>query len=249
MAWRSSASRAVFSADKVWTSSGGRGRAQIEASRAIWGVPRFDLLQVHNLVAWQEHLRDAVRDEGRGRAALCRHHHLGRPPARAVRADHARRSRSISCSSPTTSLDREAEERLLPLARDRGIAVMVNRPFRQGALIRRLEREPLPGWAAEIGCTSWAQFILKFIVSHPAVTCRDPGDDPRRPCPREHCRRSGPAARRGDATAHGGPYQRALMQEWWTYRPADFLLFSPRTYWRLFELATRRSGRCRSRRF
>ena len=71
-------------------------------------------------------------------------------------------------------LDREPEERLLPLARDRGIAVMVNRPFRQKALIRRFEGVALPDWADEIGVSSWAQLILKFILSHPAVTVAIP---------------------------------------------------------------------------
>ncbi len=71
-------------------------------------------------------------------------------------------------------LDREAEERLLPLARDRGIAVIVNRPFRQGDLTRALARHPLPAWAAELGCRSWAQVLLKFILAHPAVTCAIP---------------------------------------------------------------------------
>jgi diketogulonate reductase-like aldo/keto reductase len=71
-------------------------------------------------------------------------------------------------------VDREADERILPLARDRGIAVIVNRPFREGALTRALARQPLPPWAAEIDCTSWAELVLKFIVSHPAVTCAIP---------------------------------------------------------------------------
>ncbi|MET0982969.1 MAG: aldo/keto reductase, partial [Telluria sp.] len=71
-------------------------------------------------------------------------------------------------------LDREVEERILPLARERRIAVIVNRPFRQGDLTETLAGKPLPGWAAEIGCTSWAQALLKFIVSHPAVTCAIP---------------------------------------------------------------------------
>ncbi len=71
-------------------------------------------------------------------------------------------------------LDRDVENRILPLARDRGIAVIVNRPFREGALIDRVARHPLPRWAAEIDCGTWAQFILKFIVSHPAVTCAIP---------------------------------------------------------------------------
>ena len=68
-------------------------------------------------------------------------------------------------------LDREVEERILPLAKERGIAVIINRPFREGALLRKIQRRPLAEWATEIDCTSWAQFILKFIVSHPAVTC------------------------------------------------------------------------------
>jgi len=70
--------------------------------------------------------------------------------------------------------DREAEQRLLPLAAERGIAVLVNRPFQQGDLLRRLQRHPLPAWASEIGCASWAQFALKFVISHPAVTCAIP---------------------------------------------------------------------------
>lgn len=71
-------------------------------------------------------------------------------------------------------LDREVEERILPLAQEKGIAVIVNRPFRQGDLIRQIEDEPLPDWIAETGARSWAQFLLKFIISHPAVTCAIP---------------------------------------------------------------------------
>jgi diketogulonate reductase-like aldo/keto reductase len=71
-------------------------------------------------------------------------------------------------------LDREVEQRLLPLAQERGIAVLANRPFREGALLRQLASHPLPGWAAEIGCSTWAQVALKFIVSHPAITCAIP---------------------------------------------------------------------------
>ena len=71
-------------------------------------------------------------------------------------------------------LDREPEARILPLAQERGMAVIVNRPFRQGVLIDSVARHPLPSWAAEIGCANWAQFLLKFIISHPAVTCAIP---------------------------------------------------------------------------
>ena len=87
-------------------------------------------------------------------------------------------------------LDREVEAQILPLARDRGIAVIANRPFRQGALIRLLERKPLPEWARETGAATWPQFLLKFIVSHPAIV-RHPGDVPRRARAREHGRGNG----------------------------------------------------------
>jgi diketogulonate reductase-like aldo/keto reductase len=160
----------LFSADKVWISSGARGPAQIEASRQYWDIPRFDLLQVHNLLSWEEHLPTllAMKAEGRLR-------HVGITTSegrRHAELERIMRSQPIDFVQLTYNvLDREAEDRLLPLARERGIAVIANRPFRQGSLIRSIERHPLPGWAAEIECSSWAQLILKFIVSHPAVTC------------------------------------------------------------------------------
>jgi diketogulonate reductase-like aldo/keto reductase len=163
----------LFSADKVWISSGARGPTQIEASRRHWGVARFDLLQVHNLLAWEDHLRTllAMKAEGRVR-------YVGITTSEGRRHDELERVMrgqppdfvQLTCNV----LDREAEGRLLPLARERGVAVIANRPFRQGSLIRSVERHPLPGWAVEIGCANWAQFLLKFIVSHPAVTCAIP---------------------------------------------------------------------------
>jgi diketogulonate reductase-like aldo/keto reductase len=164
---------ALFSADKVWIGSGARGPAQIEASRRLWRVPRFDLLQVHNLLAWQEHLPTllAMKADGRLRyvgitTSEGRRHGEFERIMRAHPLDFVQLSYN--------ALDRDAEQRLLPLARERGIAVIVNRPFRQGDLTRTLARHPLPGWAAEIGCTTWAQVLLKFIVAHPAVTCAIP---------------------------------------------------------------------------
>jgi diketogulonate reductase-like aldo/keto reductase len=161
----------VLSADKVWTS--GDGASQIEATRRLWGVARFDLLQVHNLVAWEKQLPllQAMKDAGRLRyvgitTSEGRRHRDFEQIMRAQRIDFAQLTYNL--------LDREAEQRLLPLARERGIAVLANRPFREGALLRQLQRHPLPGWAAEIGCASWAQVALKFIVSHPAVTCAIP---------------------------------------------------------------------------
>jgi diketogulonate reductase-like aldo/keto reductase len=160
--------RQVFSADKVWTSS--NGDAQVEASRQLWRVPRFDLLQVHNLLAWERQLPllQSMKAAGRLRyvgitTSEGRRHGDMERIMREHRIDFAQFSYNPA--------DREAEQRLLPLARERGIAVLVNRPFREGALLQRLRGMPLPAWAAQIDCTSWAQLVLKFIVSHPAVTC------------------------------------------------------------------------------
>ncbi|MGO1080745.1 aldo/keto reductase [Inquilinus sp. CA228] len=161
----------LFAADKVWTSGDGPG--QIEQSRRLWGVPRFDLLQVHNLLAWEAHLDTlfAMKAEGRLR-------YVGITTSEGRRhgeIEQVMRGRPIDFVQITYNiLDREVEDRILPLAQDRGIAVIVNRPFRQGDLIHDLEGEPLPGWAGEIGCASWAQILLKFVVSHPAVTCAIP---------------------------------------------------------------------------
>lgn len=163
----------LFAADKVWISSASRGPAQIEASRQAWGVPRFDLLQVHNLLSWDAHLRTlfAMKAEGQLRyvgitTSEGRRHGEFEQIMRAQPLDFAQVTYNI--------FDREAEDRILPLARDRGMAVIVNRPFRRGDLIRKFARYPLPGWAADIGCASWAQILLKFIISHPAVTCAIP---------------------------------------------------------------------------
>jgi diketogulonate reductase-like aldo/keto reductase len=161
----------LFAADKVWTS--GDGSAQIEESRRFWGVPRFDLLQVHNLLAWETHLDTlfAMKAEGWLRYVGITTSE-GRRHGEIERVMH---SRPIDFVQITYNiLDREVEDRILPLAQDRGIAVIVNRPFRQGELIDDVEGETLPGWAGEIGCGSWAQILLKFVVSHPAVTCAIP---------------------------------------------------------------------------
>ncbi len=163
----------LFSADKVWTSSGARGPEQMETSRRLWHVPRFDLLQVHNLLAWEEHLPTLRAMQAAGRLR-----YIGITTSEGRRHPEFLR---IMASQPLdfiqvsyNPLDREVERRILPLARERGIGVIVNRPFRQGALTEALRRHRLPGWAAELGCASWAQVLLKFIVSHPAVTTAIP---------------------------------------------------------------------------
>ncbi len=161
---------ALFSADKVWISSGERGPAQIEASRRHWGVARFDLLQVHNLLAWETHLPRLLEMKRAGRVR-----YVGVTTSEGRRHGEIERvlsTQPIDFVQITYNvLDREVERRILPLAHERGIAVLVNRPFRQGALIDAVRRRPLPSWAADAGATSWAQLLLKFIVAHPAVTC------------------------------------------------------------------------------
>lgn len=163
----------VFAADKVWIGDAARGPAQIEASRAAWGLPRFDLLQVHNLLSWQEHLATLAQMKKDGRVR-----YIGITTSEGRR--HAEFER-IMAAHPLdfvqvsyNPLDREVEQRILPLARERRIAVIVNRPFRQGALTDALAKRPLPAYAAELGCRTWAQLVLKFIVSHPDVSCAIP---------------------------------------------------------------------------
>lgn len=165
---------ALFAADKVWVSGAERGRSQIATSRQHWQLQRpFDLLQVHNLLDWETHLPHLFEMKAAGQLR-----HVG------ITTSEGRRHRAfatimehhpLDCVQLSYNLlDREAEQRLLPLARERNIAVLVNRPFRQGALLAALQRHPLPGWAAEIGCRHWAQVALKFVLSHPAVTCAIP---------------------------------------------------------------------------
>lgn len=166
-------SAGLFSADKVWTPFASAGAAQIEESRRLWGVGRFDLLQVHNVLAWEKHLETLLLMKSQGRLR-----YVGITTSEGRRHDEFERimrQQPIDFVQFTYNvLDREVEARLLPLARDRGIAVIANRPFRQGALTSALEPHPLPGWAVEIGCRSWAMALLKFIISHPAVTCAIP---------------------------------------------------------------------------
>ena len=165
--------KAVWSADKVWDGDLARGTAQMETSRQRWGVQRFDLLQVHNLLSWEAHLPRLFEMKAAGRlryVGISTSH--GRRHAEVAQI---LRSQPLDFVQLTYNLvDREVEQRLLPLARERGVAVIVNRPFRQGALPQQLARHPLPGWAGDIGCADWAQVALKFVVSHPAVTCAIP---------------------------------------------------------------------------
>lgn len=162
-----------FAADKVWIQGGENGPAQINESARRWGVGQFDLLQVHNLLSWRAHIDTLFQMKADGRLR-----YVGVTSYAGLRYDDIERimeNHPLDFIQITYNLaDREAEHRLLPLALDKGIAVIANRPFREGALIDAVKRRPLPDHAAEFGATNWAQYLLKFIVSHPALTVTIP---------------------------------------------------------------------------
>ena len=164
----------AFLATKVWTTGHAAGVAQMQRSFKLLRADRIDLLQVHNLVDWRTHLETlrAWKREGRITYLGVTHYTASaydelEAVMRAEPWDFVQLNYAID--------DRAAERRLLPLAADRGIAVLVNRPFGGGGLLGRLRGKPVPDWAAEIGCRSWAQILLKYVLGHPAVTCVIPG--------------------------------------------------------------------------
>ena len=162
----------LIAADKIWTRFGDGGE-QLAETRARWGLARLDVMQVHNLVNWREHLAmlRRAKDDGRVR-------YIGVTTSHGRRHDELERimrREPLDFVQLTYNIrDRAAEARLLPLAADRGIAVICNRPYRRKQLFRRYQDRPLPPWAGEVGVSNWAEFFLKFIVSHPAVTCAIP---------------------------------------------------------------------------
>jgi diketogulonate reductase-like aldo/keto reductase len=162
--------RSLFLATKVWTSGREPGIAQMERSLRRLRAERLDLIQVHNLVDWRTHLATFGdwKRQGRVRYAGVTHY----TAEGQAELERVLRTEPVDALQVNYSpAEPEAERRLLPLAQDRGVAVVVNRPFAEGALLGRLRGRPLPGWAAELGCRSWAQAILKWILADPAVTC------------------------------------------------------------------------------
>jgi len=159
----------VFTADKVWTSSVADGPAQIAATAAKWQVDNFHLMQVHNLVAWEGHLETlfAMKADGRlGYVGVTTSHGRRHGLLEKIMSEHPLDFVQLTYNV----VDRDVEKRLLPLAREKGIAVIANRPFQRGAILQRVARAPLPPEADDLGATSWAQLLLKFILAHPAVT-------------------------------------------------------------------------------
>lgn len=169
--WRAKA----FIATKVWTRGRESGIAEMRRSMALMkSGPTIDLIQVHNLVDWRTHLDTlrAWKAEGVVRYLGISHY----TPSAHDELEAVMRAATPDFVQLDYALDdRAAERRLLPLAAELGIAVLVNRPLGGGGLARRLQGRALPDWAASIGCTTWSQILLKFVLSHPAVTCAIPG--------------------------------------------------------------------------
>ena len=163
----------LFMATKVWTSGAEEGVRQMEASLRRMGVERMDLLQVHNLLDVQAHTRTLREWKERGRVRYIGITHYSASAHAAV--ERWLKAEAYDFVQINYSLgEPQAERRLLPLCAERKVAVIANRPFAEGALFRKVKGKPLPAWAKEYGIASWAQYFLKWIVSHPAVTCAIP---------------------------------------------------------------------------
>ena len=163
----------LFAATKVWTDGRESGVRQMEQSRRLWGVERFDLMQIHNLRDWRIHYETLQEMKASGQIryiGITTSHGRDHAELRQVLQKHDFDFVQFSYNIG----NREAEQVLLPLAADRGIAVIVNRPFARGGLFRSVKGQAPPEWATEFDCASWGQFFLKYAVSHPAVTCAIP---------------------------------------------------------------------------
>jgi diketogulonate reductase-like aldo/keto reductase len=164
----------AFVATKVWTEGWSSGIDQMNRSMKLLRCERIDLIQIHNLVDWRTHLATlrAWKDEGRIRYLGITHY----SSSAYGEMEKIMRAEALDFVQLNYSLDeREAERRLLPLAAERGMAVLVNLPFGQGRLFRTLRGKPVPPWMQEAGCETWSQVLLKFTLANKAVTCVIPG--------------------------------------------------------------------------
>ena len=164
----------LFLATKVWTRGKQAGIDSMERSMSRLQTKQIDLMQVHNLVDAQTQLETIREWKAQGRIR-----YLGITHYNSSAFDQVEKILRLGTLDflqiNYSIMEREAEERILPLARDHQVAVIVNRPFGGGVLFSRVRTKPMPDWAREFDCTSWAQFLLKWIVAHPAVTCAIPG--------------------------------------------------------------------------
>ena len=163
----------LFAATKVWIDGHKEGMKQMEKSRQQWGIKRFDLMQIHNLVDWESHLQSLQQMKADKRIR-----YIG------ITTSHGRYHGKLADILSKYDFDfvqltynignHDVESSLLPIAADKGIAVIINRPYQRGSLFRKVKGKPLPAWATEFDCNSWGQYFLKYAVSHPAVTCAIP---------------------------------------------------------------------------
>lgn len=163
----------LFAATKVWIDGKEDGIEQMERSRQLWGIKRFDLMQIHNLVDWETHLETLKQMKADGKIRYIgittshgRYHSRLKNILRKRNFDFVQLSYNIG--------NRDVELPLLSIAQEKGIAVIVNRPYQRGDLFGQVKGKSLPPWAREFDCSSWGQYFLKYVVSHPAVTCAIP---------------------------------------------------------------------------
>jgi len=163
----------LFSATKVWVPGQKLGVQQMKKSVELWGIEKFDLMHIHNMLDWKTHLKTLNEWKQQGKLKYS-----------GITTSHGRRHRELINMLKNNPIDfaqfsyninnRQVEDYLLPLAQDLGVAVVINRPFQAGTLFEQVRGKELPVWSKEIGCQTWSQFFLKFIISHPAVTCAIP---------------------------------------------------------------------------
>jgi diketogulonate reductase-like aldo/keto reductase len=179
LAYKAGLTRSLFIATKVWARGKQAGIDQMERSLQRFRTHTIDLIQVHNLADIDNQMASLREWKGKGRIRYTGLTH-------SERKGHGEMERLMRLQKPDfiqinySLVDRAAEQRILPLAREMGMGVLINRPFGGGGIFQVLAGKPLPSWVAEFDCHSWAQFLLKWIVSHPAVTCTIPAtNDPR----------------------------------------------------------------------
>lgn len=163
-----------FYATKVWTSGRSSGIDQMNSSIRKMKRNKMDLIQVHNLIDWRTHLETLTEWKAQGKIKYIGiTHYVG---SAYPQLESIIKTEEIDFVQFNFSIDsREAENRLLPAAKDNGTAVLVNRPYGGGGLFSRTKGKQLPAWAADYGIESWEQYFLKFIIAHPSVTCVIPG--------------------------------------------------------------------------
>ena len=164
----------IFEATKVWTTGQSAGIREMDRSMRLMQCAPMDLMQIHNLVDWQTHIQTLKKwkEAGKIRYIGATHYHQGGY----AEMEKIMKTEPLDFIQINYNLRvQDAAERILPLAKDKGIAILINRPYEGGALFRKTKNKAFPAWAAEFGAATWGQLFLKFILANPAVTCVIPG--------------------------------------------------------------------------